>query len=73
MNRELKLIKNNQTINFQFWGFKKKNKYGEIYVTLNNSKTFIFRGECVRSTMIKAKESYVTKKTKCFKNQYLKG
>jgi hypothetical protein len=53
--KELKLVKFEGVLTFQFLGFKNRDDYGEIFVTYNNSKTIIYRGVGITKVLKKAK------------------
>jgi hypothetical protein len=55
MKVELKVIKGKDTLGFVILGFNPKKDYGEVFVTINNSKTSIFRGTGSRDVIKRAR------------------
>jgi hypothetical protein len=50
------VIQNKKTLTYEFIGFKDEQAYGEIYVTNDDSKTSIFRGNGLKRVMRDAKK-----------------
>ncbi|WP_226672091.1 hypothetical protein [Rossellomorea aquimaris] len=56
MKVELIVLKGKDTLGFHIIGFNSNKDYGEVFVTINNSKTSIFRGTGSREVIRKARK-----------------
>jgi hypothetical protein len=55
IHKKLRLIKNEKTLLFRFVGFINKEDYGEIFVTIDESSTVVYRGVGLKRVVKQAK------------------